>query len=66
MANPDETSTETRDADESDARATHRADRPPTPEEAAAAERNQLDPDVAEAYEEAAERGAHVQGEGQI
>ena len=66
MPNPDETSTETHDADEADARTAHRADRPPTPEEAAAAERNQLDPDVAEAYEEAAERGANVRGEGQI
>lgn len=43
----------------------HDADRPPTPEEEAAAERaGPLDPDVAESYEEALERGAAQQGEG--
>ena len=52
--------------DQKDARATHGADRPPTPEEEAAAERNPLDPDVAQAYEDAIERGANVKGEGQI
>jgi hypothetical protein len=63
---PEATSPETVDADEHDARATHVADRMPTPEEEAAAERNQLDPEVAKAYEEAAERGANVKGEGEI
>jgi hypothetical protein len=38
----------------------------PTPAEEAAADGNQLDPDVAEAYEEAMERGANVKGEGEI
>ena len=38
----------------------------PTPEEERAAERNQLDPDVARHNKEANERGANVQGEGQI
>ncbi len=64
--NPDTTSPQTVQADESDARAAHQADRMPTPEEEAAAERNRLDPDVAQAYGEAVERGANVQGEGQI
>lgn len=63
---PDATNPETVAADEADARASHGADRMPTPEEEAAAERNQLDPDVAEAYEEAIERGANVKGEGEI
>jgi hypothetical protein len=42
------------------------ADRPPTPEEEAAAESNELDPSVAEHYKQEAERGANVEGEGQI
>lgn len=63
---PEATSPETVDADEHDARAAHGADRMPTPEEEAAAERNTLDPEVAKAYEEAAERGANVKGEGEI
>jgi ribosomal protein S10 len=58
---------ETVEADERDARATHGADRAPTPEEEAAAERNpEVSPESAEAYEEAIERGADVAGEGQI
>jgi hypothetical protein len=60
-------SDETVEADERDARAEHRADRPPTADEEAAAERApELTPDAAEAYEEAIERGANVRGEGQI
>lgn len=46
-----------------------RADRPPTEREEEAAERaaDEVDVDrVADHYEEAAETGAHVQGEGQI
>jgi hypothetical protein len=42
------------------------ADRPPTPDEAAAAERNELDPEVAKNYKEQAERGANVKGEGRV
>jgi hypothetical protein len=38
----------------------------PTPEEERIADGLELDPAVAEAYEEANERGAAVQGEGQI
>lgn len=56
----------TQQADERDATAAHRADRPPTPDEERAAEQNDLDPKTAEAYEEMAKRGAQVQGEGQI
>ena len=63
---PEATSPETVEADEHDARAGHGADRMPTPEEEAAAERNELDPKVAKAYEDAAERGANVNGEGEI
>jgi hypothetical protein len=66
MSDPDVTSPETVAADEADAGAAHRADRMPTPEEEAVAERSELDPSVAEAYEEAIERGAGVEGEGQI
>jgi hypothetical protein len=45
----------------------HTADRPPTPEEEEAAERaGPVDPDVAEAYEEAIVRGAGQEGEGRI
>jgi hypothetical protein len=46
-----------------------RPDRPPTPDEAAAADRAAADVDmsqVSEAYEEMAERGANVRGEGEI
>ena len=43
----------------------HGADRMPTPEEEAAAERApDLDPDTAESYKEALERGAAQEGEG--
>ncbi len=52
-------------ADEADASASHDADRPPTPEEEAAAP-TEVDPQVADAYEDALERGANVKGEGQI
>lgn len=45
--------------------AEHDADRMPTPEEEEAAERaGPVDPEVAEAYEEALERGAAQEGEG--
>jgi hypothetical protein len=58
---------ETVEADERDAQAEHDADRAPTPDEEAAAERNpQVSPESAEAYQEALERGADVAGEGQI
>ncbi len=56
---------ETVRSDEADANAAHEADRPPTPEEEAAAP-TEVDPHVADAYREANERGAAVKGEGQI
>ena len=61
-----DTTSETRNADEADAGAAHGADRMPTPEEERLAESQELDPEVAEAYKEAAERGANVKGEGEI
>lgn len=63
---PDAVDGATREVDEDDARAAHGADRMPTPEEERIADGLQLDPDVAEAYEEAIERGANVKGEGKI
>jgi hypothetical protein len=45
---------------------THAADRPPTPDEEAAAERNGLDPSVAASYEDAMATGANIKGEGEI
>lgn len=55
------------DEDERDARAAHRADRPPTPEEEALADgHDEVAPESATAYKEAIERGARVKGEGQI
>jgi hypothetical protein len=58
-------SDETREADRRDAQVKGQADRMPTPEEEAAAP-GSVDPDVAEAYEEAIERGAKTKGEGRI
>jgi hypothetical protein len=43
-----------------------KADRPPTEDEERAAEENDLDPHVAESYKEANERGANIEGEGEI
>jgi hypothetical protein len=64
---PGEVTEQTIDADERDARARHDADRPPTPEEEAMAERaGEVPPESAEAYREAMERGARVEGEGRI
>jgi hypothetical protein len=56
----------TRAADEEDAQAEHRADRMPTDDEERLADEQSLDPDVAKAYKDAAERGANVKGEGRI
>lgn len=53
-------------ADRRDAAAGHEPDRMPTPDEERLADEHPLDPDVAEAYEEALERGANVKGEGEI
>ncbi|HXH59526.1 hypothetical protein [Iamia sp.] len=65
---PDRTDDATASADEGDAEAAHQADRPPTAEEEAAAERagTEVPETVADAYQEAAETGANVEGEGQL
>lgn len=76
MASHDEPTTEpaspspspdrgTAEADRHDAGAQHVPDRPPTPEEEAAAPDETSD-SVKAAYREAIERGADVAGEGQI
>ena len=53
--------------DRKDATAEHDADRPPTDDEAAAAEKHgPTDPHVSEAYKDAIERGAAQEGEGRI
>jgi hypothetical protein len=49
-----------------EASAAHDADRPPTPDEEAAAEGNTLDPGVAEHEREMGKIGAEVKGEGEI
>jgi hypothetical protein len=56
----------TRSAEQADAEAQGRADRAPTPNEERLAESHDLDPDVADSYQEATERGANVEGEGAI
>jgi len=57
----------TREAEEQEARAAHQADRPPTDQEDEAAPgREDLDPGVAEHHQEMTERGAGVEGEGQL
>lgn len=62
------TSEETRAFEESeDEKVTAKADRPPTPEEEAAAERAEpLNEENRAAYKEMAERGADQKGEGRI
>jgi hypothetical protein len=61
----------TREAERSEAGKSHTADRPPTSEEDAAAERELAESDtdgredVAEHYEEMTELGAQVKGEGE-
>lgn len=62
----DETTPETEHAEASEENAEHKADREPTAEEEAAAERNELDEDVARNYREAIETGAELKGEGEI
>ncbi len=59
-------SDETAAADQADAAAAHEPDRMPTPEEEEIADSLELDPKVAEAYKDQAERGAQQKGEGRI
>ncbi|MGA2930771.1 MAG: hypothetical protein ABSE98_01640 [Acidimicrobiales bacterium] len=56
----------TKDEGAREAVATHTADRPPTSDEEAGAEGNQLEPQVAEHEREMGRLGAEVKGEGQI
>lgn len=63
---PGKVSDDTVAEEQREANTAARADRPPTDEEAAAAEQNEVDPKVAKAFQEAGERGAHLEGEGQI
>jgi hypothetical protein len=56
----------TRSEEEQEATAPHVADRAPTAEEAAAAEGNELDPEVAAHEREMDRIGAEVKGEGEI
>jgi hypothetical protein len=59
-------SEQTRETEDEDARTPARADRAPTADEEKAAEGLELDPEVAEHYEEMAERGANQKGEGRL
>lgn len=65
---PDHTEKATQEVDEDDATASHQADRAPTADESEAAERagTEVPESVADAYEEAAETGANVEGEGAV
>ena len=68
MGTPDDTAgltDATIDAEEEEAASSHDADRAPTPEEEASAP-TEVDPSVAEHFEEANRTGAHVKGEGAI
>jgi hypothetical protein len=56
----------TREEERREAGLTSSAGRGPTPDEERAAERNDVDPNVARENKEAVERGAHVRGEGEI
>jgi hypothetical protein len=59
-------SAETREAEQREAKMHASGEPTPTPDEERAAEAVELDPKVAEAYEEQLERGANQQGEGRI
>jgi hypothetical protein len=65
-AGSDKVDEATHEVDERDAHAHADPDRMPTPEEERLADENELDPEVAESYKAAAERGANVKGEGSI
>jgi hypothetical protein len=67
MADHTDPSDATETEEQREANKAHQADRPPTAEEAAAAERKGgVDPDVAAAHDKANKVGANVKGEGQI
>ena len=64
MAGHTRPSDDTREEEAREAKKSHDAGREPTAEEAAAAERQDVDPKTREGYEEMLERGAQQQGEG--
>lgn len=66
MAEHTRPSAETRAAEAEESRRGADAGRPPTAEEAGAADANVADPDVAAHEEEMARRGADQQGEGRL
>jgi hypothetical protein len=71
MDNVTEPDAGTLEAEREDEASAHTADRAPTPDEEAAAERGATETaanleEVAEHYEEMADLGAHVKGEGEI
>lgn len=59
-------SPETREEERREAEQGADAGREPTPDEEEAADRNELDEDVVENYEDMTERGAHQRGEGRV
>ena len=61
-----EVSEATRRAERNDASALHDADRPPKPDEEAAAESEELEEGVADHYKEMTELGASLDGEGRV
>jgi len=65
MTDPTRPTEETKEAEADEARAEHRADRGPTPDEEALAPK-EPDPEVAAHEREMMERGAHVEGEGRL
>lgn len=63
---PGDVSGATRRAEEDESGQAHEADRPPTPDEEAAAEDQSVDAEVREHYEDMTERGVRQEGEGRI
>jgi hypothetical protein len=63
---PGEISESTRSAEREEASAPHTADRPPTPDEDAAASDEILEEGVAEHYRDMTDRGVAQRGEGRI
>jgi len=64
MAEHTKPSDKTRDEEAKEARHAHDAGAEATPEEAAAADKNRVDPATKRSYDEALERGAQQEGEG--
>lgn len=64
MADHTKPSETTRNEEAKEARTGHDAGREATPEEAAAADKNQVNPETKRTYDEMLERGAHQEGEG--